>query len=347
MHPSHPRILVTRRDNIGDLLCTTPLLAAIRRTWPHAHLAVLASSYNCDVLIGNPDIDRVFVFPKRHQATSGLALLWRRWQLVREIRRQRFDTLLLANGGWRYARQLGGGRLVGFRERDNPPQCQPDVIVPLANGAALHEVEKMAELGHAIGVADALGPLRLFPAPIEVERVRRRLMAAGFDPTRPAVALHISSRRPQQRWPNARFVEFVRALAAENPARQFLLFWSPGAANDPLHPGDDANASQLLAAGAGLRIFPCATTRVAELVAALDCADRVVCSDGGALHVAAGLGKPILCFFGDSIAAEWRPWGVPYVLLQPASRKVADISVAEALAGFQQLVAGTLPADRN
>ena len=55
------------------------------------------------------------------------------------------------------------------------------------------------------------------------------------------------------------------------------------------------------------------------------------------MHIAAALGKPILCFFGDSDAARWHPWGVPYRLLQPESRDVTDISVAAALQAFREL----------
>ena len=66
-------------------------------------------------------------------------------------------------------------------------------------------------------------------------------------------------------------------------------------------------------------------------------ADRVICPDGGAMHIAAALGKPILCFFGDSDAMHWHPWGVPYRLLQPDSRDAADISLAAALQAFREL----------
>jgi ADP-heptose:LPS heptosyltransferase len=55
------------------------------------------------------------------------------------------------------------------------------------------------------------------------------------------------------------------------------------------------------------------------------------------MHVAAALGKPIVCFFGNSDATLWRPWGVPYALLQPGSRDVADVSVDQALAAFGSL----------
>ncbi len=52
------RILVIRRDNIGDLLCTTPLLSALRRRFPEAWIGALVNSYTAPVLAGNPDVER-------------------------------------------------------------------------------------------------------------------------------------------------------------------------------------------------------------------------------------------------------------------------------------------------
>lgn len=63
----------------------------------------------------------------------------------------------------------------------------------------------------------------------------------------------------------------------------------------------------------------------------------MVQADGGAMHIAAGLGKPIVCLFGDSDAARWHPWQVPYVLLQKESREVSDISVEEVFGAIRDL----------
>ncbi len=126
----------------------------------------------------------------------------------------------------------------------------------------------------------------------------------------------------------------MRALVAE---ADFLLLWSPGAADHPRHPGDDAKARRILDAAGKLPLIAYPTRELKDLAAALSLADHVICSDGGAMHIAAALGKPILCFFGDSDARRWHPWGVPYRLLQPDSRDAADISVAQALQAFHAL----------
>ena len=48
------RLLVIRRDNIGDLILTTPLLLALRREMPEAWIGVLTNHYCAPVLAGRP-----------------------------------------------------------------------------------------------------------------------------------------------------------------------------------------------------------------------------------------------------------------------------------------------------
>jgi heptosyltransferase-3 len=59
-----PRILVIRRDNIGDLVCTTPLLRSLRRQLPNARIDCLVTRYNQAVLQDQPDIDSLYAYTK-------------------------------------------------------------------------------------------------------------------------------------------------------------------------------------------------------------------------------------------------------------------------------------------
>ena len=65
--PEPSRILLIRRDNIGDLVCTTPVFRALRERWPRAHIGVLVNSYNAPVLENNPDVDAVYAYTKAKQ----------------------------------------------------------------------------------------------------------------------------------------------------------------------------------------------------------------------------------------------------------------------------------------
>jgi len=79
------------------------------------------------------------------------------------------------------------------------------------------------------------------------------------------------------------------------------------------------------------------TTQLGALIGALSICKAMVCSDGGAMHVGAGLGLPTLSFFGNSDASTWYPWGVPREVLQKPRRHVDDISVDDAAEAFSRL----------
>jgi hypothetical protein len=90
----HPRILVIRRDNIGDLVCTTPLLAALRARYPAGHVAALVNTYNRAVLDGNPDVDIVYAYEKGKHRSAGrsvVSVYADRARLILALRREKFD----------------------------------------------------------------------------------------------------------------------------------------------------------------------------------------------------------------------------------------------------------------
>jgi ADP-heptose:LPS heptosyltransferase len=217
-------------------------------------------------------------------------MLWNRWRLVRTIRRHRFDHIILANGGWRYARTLGGKQMIGFREPGAPDNRQPDVLAHDHGGRYEHEVSKMATLGALLGVKDALGPLKVYPNDAPVFSQRQRLTALGWNPERPSIAFHISARKAERRWKNNSFADLAERLIADYGV-QILLFWSPGKKTSPMHPGDDEDASFILKRLEKLPVFPCPTDTIRVLINGMSLADQVVCSDGGGVHVAAALKK--------------------------------------------------------
>ena len=336
------KILIIRRDNIGDLICTTPLFEAIRRRYPDAYLAALVNSYNAPAIEGNPHLDAIYAYTKGKHAEGEpvwraylrrLALLWK-------LRRMRFDYVLLATSGFaarslKLARLLAPRHIVGF-STDKARSQAIDLAIPHAGGAHLHETEDMFRLLAPIDIRESIPGLTVVPDAGLVSRLRTALPTAVVNAKGPLVALHISARKEKQRWPVEYFAELAQRLYAVHNAR-FLVFWSPGDENNPFHPGDDGKAARLLSLLGDLPVAPVPTGHLSELMAGLSLCDVAILSDGGAMHVAAGLGKPVVCFFGNSPAERWHPWAVPYQLLQKPSRVVSDITVDEAVEAFERL----------
>ena len=317
-----PRILILRRDNIGDLVCTTPLLRALRVQLPRAWLGALVTTYNAEVLAGSTDLDEVFVYEKlKHRSGSLLSHLRTRLRQAARLRQQGLDCVLVpapAPQSLKLARSLAPAHVIAS---------------PTSFSSRLHEVERVFELGRSFGVAGKPGPMQVRPDQQEVIRLAKRLGAGPF------VAIHISARRPAQRWPLERYAALAAELAGEN---RILLLWAPGSKDNPRHPGDDEAAAVVLSHLSKGAVIPLPTPDLKTLIAALSIADRVVCPDGGAMHLAAALGKPVLALFGDSPVERWHPWGVPYRVVRPASRDLADLPVQDVLDSFVALKGATI-----
>ncbi len=339
------KILIVRRDNIGDLVCTTPLIAVLRRAYPKAHLAALVNSYNVAVLAGNPHLDAVYAYDKaKHKpGESRLRLYWQRWKLLRHLRRQRFDWAIVGGGeprhGVRLARMAGARQVAAFVV---PGKTLDGVDFPVEfDGVSRHEVLDTLRLLAPLGVAAEPVPALTLRADAAVADRLAGGLPAGWAGLPRKIAVHISARKVSQRWPEDRFAELIRRLLANGVG--VMLLWAPGSAADPAHPGDDEKAAAVRArvGDATAALAAVATTTLPELVAALSLVDGMVCADGGAMHLAAGLGKPVVALFGGSDATRWHPWGVPYRVLQPPSREVVDVSLDDVLAAACELFAIT------
>jgi heptosyltransferase-3 len=322
------KILVIRRDNIGDLVCTTPLFAALRRRYPDAHLAALVNSYNAAVLAGNPDLDAVYAYTKlkhRGAGESALGIVLERLRLFARLRRERFDDVVLAKGSF---------------DRQGLAHARPlrPLALPEPRDAELHEVEIMMQLAAALDAREPPGPLRVYAAPERAAAWRARFPALAGG--KPWIAVHISARQSSRVWPVEKYIALVRSLDAG-----VVLVWAPGGADDPRHPGDDARAAAIVTrAGPGVTLLPARTERLEDLVAVLSLCRAFIGVDGGAMHVAAGLGLPIVALFENLPykMRHWHPWQVPHEMVAPETRDIADIPVEPVLAAWRRL-ASRLP----
>jgi ADP-heptose:LPS heptosyltransferase len=336
------RILILRRENIGDLILTTPFIRRLREALPNATIAVWVNSYNAPVLAGNPDVDTIYVYTKGKHADSAIGRLMARWQQARQLfalRAAKFDDVVLAEPTYtprniRFARFILGGRpgsrAVGF-EHDDGASTGLDVVIPKQGVEHLHQAQIMMRLGQAFGFCAADEPEDKAPS-TRIGQPRVPIPAASANQL--SIGLHLSARKPSQRWPMERFAALAMGLH-QTYGCEVRLFWSPGAPDNALHPGDDDKAAALRVAvargdpAARHWLQPAPTHDLSSLIAKLGTVDLVVCADGGAMHVAAALGKPIVALFGDSDPVHWRPWRVPQRVLQAASRDVADLSVED------------------
>ncbi len=301
-------ILIIRRDNIGDLLCTTPLLRGLKDQLKVSRLDVVTNAYVAPVLKGSYLINDLHIYHKlKHGQASFLKAILERFQLILNLRKYHYDYILAfdhrALNLTRYLRKT-------------------KVLTPKQNWTQGTEVERVWELGQKLGLKGAPGTLEL-PPHLCLPRFNKKNKQ-----NKQTIGIHISARRLRQQYPAKQWVEVIRKLYELNPKLTFHIFWSPGNTNNPIHPGDDKKAKTLKNTLKSLPVKFIPTPNLESLIDGIQSCDSMIMADGGAMHIAAALDRSIIALFGDSNPQRWRPWRVPHTIIQSNTYDVRDIEVS-------------------
>lgn len=176
------KILLVRLRLIGDVVFTTPVIAALRKHYPDAHLSYVVEPAAAPVLSGNPHLDDVIVVPRRR----GVARVRDDLAMARQLRRGHFDIAIDLHGGPRsafFTWMSAAPRRIGYSIAGRR-WMYTDVVHRAPDLAPRHSVLNQADLLKPLGVG-ACDPVR---EPLEMaedaavrERVDRRLREQGID----------------------------------------------------------------------------------------------------------------------------------------------------------------------
>jgi lipopolysaccharide heptosyltransferase I len=300
------RILIVRLSALGDVVHVLPLLDALRRARPDAHIGWLVEEASSSLLAGHPQIDRLWVAPRRlserwlrRGRVGAVAGLWA--PLLRELRAARYEVSIDAQCNFRsslLARLSGAPRRVGFA----PPFTKEQAHWLLTDRVSLPprkqlKVERNLELLRPFGI-DPRGARAQLAIP-DAARGSARSIRMGLGGTS-AVALHpgVSGFGAFKRWAPESYAALARRLYAERGAR-CVVTWGPGERDLAQGIARDADGAAEVAPE---------TTSILDLAALFEACDAVVGSDTGPVHLAAALGVPVVALYGPKDPAVYAPW---------------------------------------
>jgi ADP-heptose:LPS heptosyltransferase len=286
---------------------TTPVIRAIRRARPTAHLSYLVEPQAAPVVAGNPHLDEVIVAPLVH----GAARLREDASLARRLRRARYDAVIDFHGGPRsslLALATGARERVGYTIAGRSWMYTTRIPRPRGHRPR-HSVENQWDLAEAL-LPDLGRPTREHD-PVEMSedsatarQVEGRLRGLGLAPSHDIVVIHVGAGNEFRRWPAVSFAEVAAALATGQPNRRIILTTGPAQA---------ARAEEVrrlaLARGAGAGAVSVACDLgLGELRGLVARARLFVGGDSGPAHIAATTATPMVVLFGPTTPAVWGPW---------------------------------------
>jgi ADP-heptose:LPS heptosyltransferase len=323
------KVLVVKRDKLGDLLLTTPLLAQLKASRPQAEVHLLANDYNAWVVEGNPHLDRLWMYRRvrdagRVRVGAACENLLQFWQL----RRERYDWVLVANGeesprAIRRALAAGGRRCVAYC-RD--PAAHAGVTDALAVQPAMHEMDRLLGLLAPLGIpppAQTRLPEYVLPgvaARFAASWLAERGLAAGG-----YVVLGLGARRAKKQPSTPQVLRWSEQFRARWGLATVFM-WTPGRSDDPRYPGDDEIAQPVLDALAP-DIHP-HRGPIREALGLIWSARASLFPDSGLMHFAAASPGGVLGFFAETGVSpspvHWGPRGRKADYLE-AGKSVSEI----------------------
>ncbi len=301
------KILLIRLRQIGDVVFTTPAVAAIRRRFPDAHITYLVEHAAAPVVRHNPHLDEVIVAER----PRGLRRLLYDLRLARRLRAAGYDLVIDFHGGPRSASltwATGAPQRIGYGVPGRSWIYTTRVPWSRSLLPPRHSVQNQLDLLSSLNIAapdPARHPVEMPGDAAAATAVRDRLRAAGVDPDARLVVIHVSAGNPFRRWPAENFAALAAALAREDSSGRIIITSGPSEAEAA---DRVAAAAQVLAPDAAVRIVRCGEFDLAELRALVARAALYVGGDSGPMHIAATTGTPIVALFGPTLPERSRPW---------------------------------------
>jgi heptosyltransferase-1 len=286
-------VLIIRLSAIGDVVMASPLIDALKRTWPGVRVSWLVEPQARGVLEHHPDLDRLLVWPKaewKRLLRSGrlIALARSVRGFLRELRAIDADLALdlqglLKSGVW--ARLSGAGERIGLGSREGSARFMTRVL-PRAGDPALIGSEYRF-LAETLGLDLGEFRMRVGVAPADIAFARDWAAANAPDGH---VVLCPFTTRPQKHWFEDRWAVLAARLRDDLGLVPVLLGG----------PADRAAAQRIVAATAGGLADLTGRTSIPQAAAMIGAARLLIGVDTGLSHMGPACDVPTVALFGST-----------------------------------------------
>lgn len=325
------KILIIKRDKIGDMLLTTPMIKNLRKALPDAQIHLLANDYNAWVVKNNADIDKLWVY-RRVKVGKTLhpgAIFSQLWLEI-QLRRQHYDIAIVAGGdessrAIQRALRIRAKRTIAF-SNDKSAMRLTDALSP---PQGMHEVDRMHSLLRPLGIVPSTD--ENFPAfilPEEAESFAKIWLSQQQLAPEKYVVLGLGARRAKKQPTTEQILRWTEYFKSKWKL-DTVFMWTPGSSDNPLYPGDDETAQPVLDSHVPY-IYPFRGA-LQPALGLIWHARASIFPDSGLMHFAAASPGGVLGLFADTEVSpnplQWGPRGVRADYLE-ADRSVSELSDA-------------------
>ncbi len=297
-------ILIVRQHNqFGDLLASVSLFRAVKEKFPEARLTVIASPQNYFAVVKNQFIDELFVFDKRKIFNYSY------FNKLRKLLKKNYDlaitpsTVSVSFTSLFLMRVSKSKIRIGVKSLNG----QPNKYNFLFDRRIDLDWNKKPDAHVSDFILDLVRPFGIdtndYSSAVNFEEedsinAEKFIERLGLKNGEKLIGLHVGAGKPKNRWSLDKYIELIRKLNAEFPAKFYLT--GSNSDNEEINYVKD---------NLGLKIDVFMNRTIPELAALISKSDLFITNDTGVMHVAGTTSTPQVSIFGPTNPFNWAPIG--------------------------------------
>jgi predicted lipopolysaccharide heptosyltransferase III len=285
-------ILLIQLKRIGDLILTTPSIAALREKFPKASISLVVSAAVKELLPAITGIDKVFeVRGKTDDALDWIALSLGKFDYCLDFTRNDRSSFLTFLSG---ARKRITSDHPNLRTKLRARSYNEFVDAPVGD---LHTVDYHLGLLKPLGIENASRAIRLRLSDETTAKAEELLRSANVGGE--FVCFHPGSARAEKFWDASRWAEVIDHCARETGMKCVLTGGRSSV--------EQAQVAAIQAAAKSTPIDLSGKTTLLTLAALVRKARLLVTVDSAPMHFAAAWETPQVVLFGPTNPFHWHP----------------------------------------
>lgn len=291
-------ILLVRLTARGDVVFSSPIIRALRRSYPEARISWLGEAHTMELIEEHPELHKVFSWDRAHwkelfRSRRFPTLFREALALVRALRKEEFDLAIDMQGLLRsglMAFLSGAPNRIVLRPKEGSHLFAKQVVDRNRNQGNRWEISsEYRHLAEELGLDTEGFRMEVPLAPEDrawaESLIRDQGLEGGF-----AVAIPHTT-RPQKHWFEDRWAKLMDRLNDEMGLRTVILGG----------PGDEAADGRIRGQCSAGPVSVVAGTTLRQAAAVIERASLVVGVDTGLTHIGIAFDRPTIGIYGSNI----------------------------------------------
>ena len=330
------KIIILKRDKLGDLLLTTPMLQVLKKLYPKSKLAVVAPESSAWILKNATFIDQLYSYPQPKAFNlKSFASIFIQLFIFFKIRLEHYDIAIAAGGEYSHRAikrlfWIKAKRTISFVPKNKSiKEITDPIIEPSNEKKGCHESQRMLKLIDPI--VQSKKKINLpdiyFKPSREWLRKAQLFLTAHQIKKGQYIVFGLGARREKKQASKEQIIE-TAIYASKKHKLKTILVWTPGSKNNRNYPGDDELAYDILES---------APEEIIPLRAPLDLtigviwlAKKSIFPDSGLMHFASASPGGVIGLFAETKVSpnpqQWGPLGLQSTYIE-AKKTIKELGI--------------------